>query len=842
MEKKSKTIVNKNKIKIIPIKNKLKKEKTTYNEPKKINQVDISKSSKINQKINISNKKYSMDNRETTSNSNTNNITDSSEILIDKKKIIKNDTNLKKINLKAKYNKNSDEAIEKNINLNNKDYNINPFVINVKSNNNNKISKTYNLKENEKEKENNENNNVDKKEVIKNIYIEKNNNLKNINSNNNIAPANDIENLNTIDFSFDKKILKTLEVEDKDVMYKNRFLTKIGKNKNNSKERKNEASFGSIIHQKKMKLFSFSNVEKNQLTTINLRESAMLSVSSKNIIHENGKKENKLLAGIKEDLKKDKSESKAQASGKKPIEKKISELKLNKLKKKNIDDNSNTKTNTNTNKDNKETIKLETKINKNREKLFNSKGKIKDKEKEQKRNTYQLLYPKIKNNNKDIKNNQDNKKDINTKNNQKKTNKSKIIIEKKIIFKPNIYENNSGNQTFNLPRNKNKLTNSNSNISKNKLEEKKEIKSQNKDNYKDKAINFKKTLSPTKINIDLELSDSKNNYEILSEKQYLISSERISDLNSDLYIYSILKDSNKNEKILYDKFKDINKSPQMRRIKDNNKIFRTKTEFRENENKNNSKTNLEINKNTESNNLKENKSIKNQNQKSIINEDMIIPLSTLDNESFKQSTVKKLIKNNQYKALLSEMQAFTKYSPKEKTKEKSDTKIKKKYRFSERRRSSQKNYPSKKLTESIENYYDYYKKAFNARNLEQKFTFRPKSKRQNFHNRYFKNNDEGYYDNDKILNKKISTISFQTNQKQTLNNDINIDDIKNDKNALSNSFDNNKLYDKEVENENDNKNFILDLNHFIPIDEKKLINTIKKPLFGSENYVKTQNK
>ena len=78
MEKKSKTIVNKNKIKIIPIKNKLKKEKTTYNEPKKLNQVDTSKSSKINQKINISNKKYSMDNRETTSNSNTNNITDSS--------------------------------------------------------------------------------------------------------------------------------------------------------------------------------------------------------------------------------------------------------------------------------------------------------------------------------------------------------------------------------------------------------------------------------------------------------------------------------------------------------------------------------------------------------------------------------------------------------------------------------------------------------------------------------------------------------------------------------------------------------------------------------------------
>ena len=54
------------------------------------------------------------------------------------------------------------------------------------------------------------------------------------------------------------------------------------------------------------------------------------------------------------------------------------------------------------------------------------------------------------------------------------------------------------------------------------------------------------------------------------------------------------------------------------------------------------------------------------------NEDMIIPLSTLDNESFKKSTVKKLIKNNQYKALLSEMQTFTlnKYSPKEKKRKK----------------------------------------------------------------------------------------------------------------------------------------------------------------------------
>ena len=866
MDKKLKKVITKAKSKMLPEKNKLKKEQITDNESKKLIQEENQKPAKKNHKSKVSSKKNSMDNKETTSNSNNNNITDSSEVLMDKKKIIKNEVNSKKINLDTKHSKNPEERIEKNINLSNKDYNINPFLINAKSNNITKISYSYNNQEIEIEKDNKENKNIPKKEEIKinnienknilkkeeinNMSGENNNvNLKNINNNSNIRENYNQENFREMEICFEKKRLTSIEVKDKDknIMYKNRFLTKINKNRNNSKEKKCEASFGSIIHQKKLKLFSFSNGEKNQINTIDLKESAMLSISTKNIIHENSKNENNLLVEIKDDLNKDTPQIIIHDSGKKrnSVEKKNSTLTLKKLNQKNIDDNSNSITNqdnsnTNTNKDNKETIKLETKINKNREKLFNSKGKIKNNAKAQNQNTLQLIFPQKKNNNQYNIRNHENRKYANTNVVQKKNNNnSKIIINKKNIFKSSKYDNYSSNLTFNSSKNKNKLIISNSNLSKNKIEEIKEIKSQINNNEKDKAINFKKTISPTKINIDLELSNSKNNQEVLSEKPYLLSSERFSDLNKDSYVYSILKKYNKKD----EKFKNINKSPQIMRQK-NTKILRTKTEFRENDNSNTMSgeinenidnrmtTNLEINNSKE---IKKGKIIKN--KKEINNEEIFMPLSTLDNELFKKNTVKKLIKNNQYKALLSEMQTFSvkknKKKEEEKTKGKDVIKRKTKFRFSERR-SSHKNGPTRKLTESIENYYDFYKKTFkDNNNLEQKFTFRPKSKRYKF----YKNLDEDY-ESSKILNKKISTISFQSNQKQTLNNEFNIEDIKNEQNALSSSFIESKLYDNNLENENDNKNFILDLNHFIPIDEKKLINTFARPIFGDDNYTK----
>ena len=53
---------------------------------------------------------------------------------------------------------------------------------------------------------------------------------------------------------------------------------------------------------------------------------------------------------------------------------------------------------------------------------------------------------------------------------------------------------------------------------------------------------------------------------------------------------------------------------------------------------------------------------------------------------------------------------------------------------------------------------------------------------------------------------------------------------------LSNSLNEEKIYiNNEDEEQDSNKNFILDLNHYIPIDEDKLINTISKPIFGEKN-------
>ena len=593
-----------------------------------------------------------------------------------------------------------------------------------------------------------------------------------------------------------------------------------------------------------MKLFSFSNENNNY--TINLRESAIGSISSKNIIHEQGNIKRNLLSDIKDDLKKI-PKKKLQTSNRKhnSTEKKLYKRKTNNLNnylnKNNIDNkslNNNINTNNNKeNKENKEIIKYETKINKNREILFNSKGKnIKRKNKEQ---NFQLIFPKEKKYNKDTKNNKEN------------THNKKSI------------QRNANNKTFNL-KNNNILYNSNSTLSKNKLQEKeKKNEIKNIDNNKEKNVHFK-NVSPTKNNIDINITKPNNDYFI--DKQYLLSSERFSSLNKELSFFSLSRDNTNNNKkvdnlnlysienlFLSNKFYNINKSPQLYRKKENNKIIRTKTEINDkNKSKNqvnnennikqdNNKNNLnyEINKSKEINKDK-NKTIKN--PKLVNNEDIIMSLNTLDNESFKRSTVKKLIKNNQYKALLTEMATnnYSKNNQKEKLKENENEKEevkesefiknKKKYKFSERRRGSHTNEPIRKLTESSENYYDLYKKAFNDKVIEQKFSFKPKSKNMN----YIDNNKNNEFDKNKLLNKKVSTISFNNQQRQILDNDINLDEAPFHKNILSNSLDENKLYDKDEESGIDNnKNFILDLNHFIPIDENKLINTFSKPLFDN---------
>lgn len=835
MDKKELKNDSKNKNKIIPKiskKHNLKKEKTSntfLKESKKIlhNSKDNLKSTKNGkQKINISSKKYSMDNKETIQNknmnSNSNNMTDSSEILIDKKKIFKNEIYNKKISLKTRYQKNSEEK-EKNINSSNKDYNKNPFSLYDKLNNQNKINYISHNKEKDKTKDKDKDKENDKKYESK-INLVK----KKINSDKKRQTYNK-DNHSQLDFSFEKNERNRIgfkdKEKDKENIDKNRFLTKIYKNKNISKERKSEGSFGSIINQKKLKLFSFAREQNNNF---NIKGPAKASISLKDIMHESGNREKKLINDIKNELKKiEDKDILDSVRKKKPIEKKNSYKKINKN---NLENNKK-------NKETKEILKLETKINKNREILFNSKGKIpKEKNDKKDKNNCQLLFPNKINNN------------IN----------SKAILQKRITFNTSQQNRNLGNRTFNLPKNKNKLYNSNINLSKNKLEklENKTVNrdfEQDKDN--DKVINIKRNISPAKIDIDLDISESNHiKNDNLSEKPPALFTERFSSHNEDSSIYSILKNNKKRDNLYQmetlfskKKFNKINKSPQIKRkYLDNNRIFQTKTEMHEVINKNrdinnisienSSKNEINIHLNLEEENSKimqKNKTAKN--KKNFKKEDIALSLNTLDNESFKKSTVKRLIKNNQYKALLSEITAISVKKHKEKEKDKDNNKekeqkIKKKFRFSERRRGSHKNEPIRELTESTENYYDLYKKTFNDKNLEQKFSFRPKSKNKNLNYKYnIKNKDN---EDEKILNKKISTVSFNNSQKKFMDNEINIDDFPFHKNVLSNNLDKSKEYDNE--DENDNKNFILDLNHFIPIDENKLIHTFSKPLFGND--------
>ena len=899
----------------LPKKNKITKEKTTSKIAKESKKTmceskKILKSININinktQKENISSKKYSMDNKDTTLNANvnkniiTNNITNSTEIILDKKKAIKSDINNKKINLKSKCQKNSEEKNEKN--TNNKEIIFNPFLIEIKGNIHKKISLSLNNKDRKNKK----------KEENKNIKTDNNNNSNN-NNINKIGKDNETQNIdknnnfNTMDFSFDNKLLNTLENKEKKNIYKNRFLNKINKvNNNNSKERNSEGSFGSIIHQKKLKLFSLYN-EQNNHYTINIKDSALASISSKNIIRDFKNKQNK------EDFTKA-PKRKTYVSDRKynTIEKKISHKKIKNF------NNINTKTYKRNN-DNKETIKLEAKINKNREIIFNSQRKIlieeEQKEKEEKTSNFNLIFPIMKKNtknNKEKNNEEINRSNYNNNNkNPKKnnTNNNQNISIKKSITKNSFHKinNNLGCKTLNRQK-KNKLCNSNSNLSKKKFQQGVDNKSDLRD--KEKTISFKKNLSPTKIDVNLNLYKSNViNNDILSEKYVLLSSERYSSLNKELSNISMLKDNNINNNNIINKnnnneniisienlfLKDdiknnFNKSPKDK--KENiDKFLRVKTEISENQKRNKNKNklneeNINIKKDKHYDlDIKKDKTIKN---RKLNKEEIILPQTTLDNETFKKSTTKKLIKNNQYRALLTEMTTINLNNNKNENniEKEEEPKIKKKYKFIERRRGSLNNEPYRKLTESSENYYDLYKKTFNNdiynNTLEQKFSFRPKSKNKNFYYKFDYNikNKDIEDENDKKLNTKGSTISFNTKQKQMFD-DINIDELNNSlhKNVLSNSLDekkkiynndhnynndndndkenekdsdnedehnNNNVNDKENEKDSDNedehnnnKNFILDLNHYIPIDENELINTISRPLFPNENNSNT---
>ena len=499
--------------------------------------------------------------------------------------------------------------------------------------------------------------------------------------------TNDIKNTlesNASDFILNKKIeLKTETYNNKTIIPKN------------IKE-----NFGTIILQKKMKLFNFSNeIEENDN-----------NIDTNKI---KGKTEHIHKKKLKISIKKvDKEKS---------IENKIlyKKLKLNLIK----DNNSN---------NNENNLKLETKINKNREKLFNTKNDKNEILKEQK--------------------------------------------EKKIIL---------------LKNKDKKLYNSNENI----IKKKKEVEpSNNTDNKnkeeinKDKLINFKKSINPITINIDLA---DDNNSNIINEKlpeKILLSSDRISPDNKERikFHHKIQRKKLENKKILID-----DKIKEKKEIKENTSIKKDKTEKPRKKVSKIREYNIETFTPNESRDIKKRKIINNSNN---------ILLNTIETNILGKKAINKILGNNHYKALFTDIYRVDREK---------ETNTKKKFKFSERKKDKTKKEFNIRLTESSESYYDLYKKAFNDTSIEQKFSFKPKINKKYFNSEYSNTNEFNDENNKTYDNtKKISSLSFNSKREKSL---------------------------KDFDEFDNNKNDILDLNHFIPIDENKLIYTFNKPLFGDKN-------
>ena len=499
--------------------------------------------------------------------------------------------------------------------------------------------------------------------------------------------TNDIKNTlesNASDFILNKKIeLKTETYNNKTIIPKN------------IKE-----NFGTIILQKKMKLFNFSNeIEEND----NNIDTNKIKGKTEHI------HKKKLKISIKR-IDKEKS-----------IENKIlyKKLKLNLIK----DNNSN---------NNENNLKLETKINKNREKLFNTKNDKNEILKEQK--------------------------------------------EKKIIL---------------LKNKDKKLYNSNENI----IKKKKEVEpSNNTDNKnkeeinKDKLINFKKSINPITINIDLA---DDNNSNIINEKlpeKILLSSDRISPDNKERikFHHKIQRKKLENKKILID-----DKIKEKKEIKENTSIKKDNTEKPRKKVSKIREYNIETFTPNESRDIKKRKIINNSNN---------ILLNTIETNILGKKAINKILGNNHYKALFTDIYGVDREK---------ETNMKKKFKFSERKKDKTNKGFNIRLTESSESYYDLYKKAFNDTSIEQKFSFKPKINKKYFNSEYSNTNEFNDENNKTYDNtKKISSLSFNSKKEKSL---------------------------KDFDEFDNNKNDILDLNHFIPIDKNKLINTFTKPLFGSKN-------
>ena len=336
-----------------------------------------------------------------------------------------------------------------------------------------------------------------------------------------------------------------------------------------------------------------------------------------------------------------------------------------------------------------------------------------------------------------------------------------------------------------------KLYNSNENI----IKKKKEVEpSNNTDNKnkeeinKDKLINFQKSINPITINIDLA---DDNNSNIINEKlpeKILLSSDRISPDNKERikFHHKIQRKKLENKKILID-----DKIKEKKEIKENTSIKKDNTEKPRKKVSKIREYNIETFTPNESRDIKKRKIINNTNN---------ILLNTIETNILGKKAINKILGNNHYKALFTDIYGVDREK---------ETNTKKKFKFSERKKDKTNKGFNIRLTESSESYYDLYKKAFNDTSIEQKFSFKPKINKKYFNSEYSNTNEFNDENNKTYDNtKKISSLSFNSKREKSL---------------------------KDFDEFDNNKNDILDLNHFIPIDENKLIYTFNKPLFGDKN-------
>ena len=600
---------------------------------------------------------------------------------------------------------------------------------------------------------------------VKNSYQEKelkNTNLKNekySKENNNNIKYNTNQNEFQTKNNYEKNNKKDSKNKSNEYEIKNEERKEI-----NSKERKNKKTFNTILLNKKMKLFDFSNdSENNNNFYINVKDLNLISTSFRNI------KNNQEIIGKKQVVPiKNKEENKNKISFKKL------KLELNK-------DNNKYK---GENKD-KEILKFEDKIKQNKEILFKSQDD-------------QALI-KEKNNISYFKKNKIDKNDMLMKLVQKKEKKDEInkVLNKQKYNVKNI--NKSQENIISIPKkndnnykNRNKISNEKN--KEKKLPNKIEDRSKNQIN-KVKVINFnfKKNLSPIRINISLN-----NNSSEINEKLLMLSeNDSFDDIETDNF--SLLK-THKNLKIKRNIFnKEIKEKSEDKSFKKESKTAKKKG----------------------NENYKKNKIIKLN-----FNIDKLSPSKKRKNkkrnlDQYKNDLI--LFKKN-YKSFLNAI-AFENSMPKFKSK--------KEIRFKERKKNEKNKGLRLRLAETYDDYNELLRKEFNDISLKQKFFFKPKinKKYNNYEYNNIKNNNDNNnksIENNSKINKKISSTSFNSKRDGKLEQELDIS--KNfDKKRLNTNLNSNKknIIIKDISEFDNNKNSILDLNHFIPIDKKKLINIIE---------------